>query len=165
MYFSIDNTFPSKHTVYMNRMNTARRASVIRCLIEGCSINSTVRMTGAAKHTVLKLLVELGQACADFMNERMVNLAKTPQYAKQLPGGFLPEAAKFFYDTAQASNAAAMSALKKVVPVSQIVFGTDYPFRTSLEHVGNLKACGVFNAAELRAIERDNPLRLLPGHR
>jgi IS1 family transposase len=58
----------------MNRMDTARRAQVIRCLIEGCSINSTVRMTGAAKHTVLKLLVELGQACADYMNETMQNL-------------------------------------------------------------------------------------------
>ena len=58
----------------MNRMNTARRAQVIRCLIEGCSINSTVRMTGAAKHTVLKLLVELGAACSDFLNETMVDL-------------------------------------------------------------------------------------------
>ena len=55
-------------------MNTARRAQVIRCLIEGCSINSTVRMTGVAKNTVLKLLVELGQVCADFLNETMVNL-------------------------------------------------------------------------------------------
>lgn len=74
MHFYIDNPFPSKHTVDMNRMNTARRAQVIRCLIEGCSINSTVRMTGAAKHTVLKLLVELGEACSDFLNETMVDL-------------------------------------------------------------------------------------------
>jgi IS1 family transposase len=55
-------------------MDTARRAQVIRCLIEGCSINSTVRMTGAAKHTVLRLLVELGAACSAFLNETMVNL-------------------------------------------------------------------------------------------
>src|SRR5579863_1802148 len=74
MHFYIDNPFPSKHTVSTNGMNTARRAQVIRCLIEGCSINSTVRMTGAAKHTVLKLLVELGAACMDFLNETMVNL-------------------------------------------------------------------------------------------
>jgi hypothetical protein len=74
MQFYIDNTFPSKHTVFMNRMNTARRAQVIRCLIEGCSINSTVRMTGAAKHTVLKLLVELGAACSDFLFRYCVSL-------------------------------------------------------------------------------------------
>lgn len=52
--------------VDMNRMDTKRRAQVVRCLIEGCSINSTVRMTGVAKHTVLKLLVELGAACGEF---------------------------------------------------------------------------------------------------
>src|ERR1017187_8450195 len=74
MQFLIDISCPSKHTRNMNRMNTERRAQVIRCLVEGCSINSTVRMTGAAKHTVLKLLVELGGACSDFLNETMVDL-------------------------------------------------------------------------------------------
>lgn len=74
MHFVIDIPCPSKHTVDMNRMNTVRRAQVIRCLIEGCSINSTVRMTGAAKHTVLKLLVELGAACSEFLDETMQNL-------------------------------------------------------------------------------------------
>jgi predicted TIM-barrel fold metal-dependent hydrolase len=54
-----------------------------------------------------------------------------------------------------------MSALLKVVPVSQVVFGTDYPFRTAEEHVRNLAGCG-FSAAELRAIERDNAVGLLP---
>jgi len=67
-----------------------------------------------------------------FLKRATGDLAKTPQYATQLPKGFLAEAARFYYDTAQASNPAAMSALRKVVPVSQIVFGTDYPFRTSI---------------------------------
>ena len=58
----------------MNRMDIARRAQVIRCLIEGNSINSTVRMTGVAKNTVLKLLVEIGSACSAFLDERMRNL-------------------------------------------------------------------------------------------
>jgi IS1 family transposase len=58
----------------MNRMDAARRAQVVRCLVEGCSINSTVRMTGAAKHTILKLLVELGNACAEYIDKTLVNL-------------------------------------------------------------------------------------------
>jgi IS1 family transposase len=58
----------------MNRMDTVRRAQVIRCLVEGNSINSTVRMTGVAKNTVLKLLVEIGAACSSFLDEKMVNL-------------------------------------------------------------------------------------------
>jgi hypothetical protein len=61
----------------MNRMDTARRAAVIRCLIEGNSINSTVRMTGTAKNTVLKLLVEIGSAYSVFLDERMRNKMRT----------------------------------------------------------------------------------------
>jgi hypothetical protein len=70
----IDFACTSKHNVSMNRMDTARRAQVIRCLIEGNSINSTVRMTGVAKNTVLKLLVEIGSACSDYMDRSMRNL-------------------------------------------------------------------------------------------
>lgn len=58
----------------MNRMDTARRSQVVRCLIEGNSINSTVRMTGVAKNTVLKLLVEIGAACSDYLDTVMRNL-------------------------------------------------------------------------------------------
>lgn len=58
----------------MNRMDTARRSQVIRCLIEGNSINSTVRMTGVAKNTVLKLLVEIGAACSRYLDATMRNL-------------------------------------------------------------------------------------------
>jgi len=41
---------------------------VISCLIEGCSIRATVRMTGVAKNTVAKLLAEIGCACAAYHN-------------------------------------------------------------------------------------------------
>ena len=58
----------------MNRLDSARRTAVVRCLIEGCSIRSTVRMTGVAKNTVAKLLVELGARCVEFMDQAMVNL-------------------------------------------------------------------------------------------
>jgi IS1 family transposase len=58
----------------MNRLDSLHRAQVIRCLVEGNSINSTVRMTGVAKNTVLKLLVELGSACSVFLDEKMRNL-------------------------------------------------------------------------------------------
>ena len=44
-------------------MGTERRAAVVRALVEGCSIRATVRMTGASKNTVVKLLAELGAAC------------------------------------------------------------------------------------------------------
>jgi IS1 family transposase len=58
----------------MNRLDVNRRCQVIRCLVEGNSINSTVRMTGVAKNTVLKLLVEIGSACSAFLDEKMRNV-------------------------------------------------------------------------------------------
>ena len=48
--------------VNMNRLNAQRRAQVVAALVEGNSIRSTVRMTGVAKNTVIKLLVDLGTA-------------------------------------------------------------------------------------------------------
>lgn len=70
------------------------------------------------------------------------------------------EIQRFYYDTAQASNPTAMASLTQMVDVSQIVFGTDYPYRTGAEHVKGLAA--IFNANQLRAIERENALRILP---
>ena len=71
-------------------------------------------------------------------------------------------ARSFFYDTAQSSNPVAMGALRQVIPVSQIVFGTDFPFRTAAEHVKGLAASQTFSSEELRAIYRHNAVRLLP---
>ena len=73
------------------------------------------------------------------------------------------ELKKFHYDTAQANSAPALAALLKVAPPSQILFGTDYPFRTAAEVIGGLTAQH-FPAKDLRAIERDNALRLLPEY-
>lgn len=58
----------------MNRLSTADRVRIVTCLIEGCSIRSTCRMTGFAKGTVLKLLAEIGTACAQFHDEAVRNL-------------------------------------------------------------------------------------------
>jgi predicted TIM-barrel fold metal-dependent hydrolase len=68
---------------------------------------------------------------------------------------------RFFYDTAQVANEPTIELLARIVPPSQIVFGSDFPYRTSAEHVAGLAAR--FDAATLRGIERDNAARILPG--
>ena len=60
--------------VSMNRLDPTRRAQVVRCVVEGNSIRSTVRMTGVAKNTIVKLLVELGAACSEYQDRVMRNL-------------------------------------------------------------------------------------------
>jgi IS1 family transposase len=60
--------------VSMNRLDNTKRVQVVRCLVEGNSIRATVRMTGVAKNTVAKLLVDLGLACAKYQDENLRNL-------------------------------------------------------------------------------------------
>lgn len=58
----------------MNKVPTARRAAIVRSLIEGNSIRSTCRITGTAKGTVLRLLEDVGAACAEYQDRVMRNL-------------------------------------------------------------------------------------------
>jgi IS1 family transposase len=59
----------------MNRLDPARQAQVVAALVEGNSIRATVRMTGVAKNTIAKLLVELGKASAEYLNNTLINLS------------------------------------------------------------------------------------------
>jgi len=61
--------------VSMNKLTTDKRCQVIRALVEGNSIRSTVRMTSVAKNTIVKLLAEVGRVCAKYQNKVMQNLA------------------------------------------------------------------------------------------
>lgn len=58
----------------MNKLATSERAKILNCLIEGCSMRATTRLTGAAKKTVERLLVSAGTACAAYHNKTMRNL-------------------------------------------------------------------------------------------
>jgi IS1 family transposase len=58
----------------MNKLNRQRRAQIVAALVEGNSIRSTVRMTGASKNTVVKLLADLGSVCAEYQDEALRNL-------------------------------------------------------------------------------------------
>jgi IS1 family transposase len=60
--------------VNMHRLSTAKRVAVVSALVEGCSVRATVRMTGVAKNTVVKLLFELGAACTKYQDETLRNL-------------------------------------------------------------------------------------------
>jgi hypothetical protein len=46
----------------MQPLSTEKWAQILNCLVEGCSIRSTSRLTGAAKKTVERLLVAAGKA-------------------------------------------------------------------------------------------------------
>jgi IS1 family transposase len=58
----------------MNRLDTRTCARVLSALVEGCSMRATVRMTGVAKNTIVKLLADVGEACVNYMDRTLVNL-------------------------------------------------------------------------------------------
>jgi predicted TIM-barrel fold metal-dependent hydrolase len=67
---------------------------------------------------------------------------------------------RFYYDTAAIPNDVTLSALAKMVPVSQILYGTDFPYRRAAEYTKPL--ADFFKAEDLKAVDRENALRLVP---
>jgi IS1 family transposase len=64
----------------MNKLNTTERANIVRLMVEGCSLRSCSRITGASITTISKLLVDIGKACERFHNDTVMNVnAKTVQ--------------------------------------------------------------------------------------
>src|SRR5258708_13588378 len=58
-----------------NVISTEKKIAVISALVEGCSVRSTVRMTGVSKGAVLRLLVSVGAACAKYQRDVIRNVA------------------------------------------------------------------------------------------
>ena len=97
-----------------------------------------------------------------FLVERLTMLPKlNANFGKVLPSDqVIPTLRRFYYDTAQASHPGALLSLLNLVDVSQVVFGTDFPYRTSLDHVKGLMGMG-FSLEDLTAIESRNARRIL----
>ena len=58
----------------MNTLKPDKQRQMVAALVEGNSIRSTCRMTGVAKGTILKLIVALGKACAEYQDKAFRNL-------------------------------------------------------------------------------------------
>ena len=109
----------------------------------------------------VKFIFSHGGGTLPFLTERFQRLPQANKnIAARLPNGVEAELKRFYYDTAQAAHPYALASLTKLIPISQIVFGTDYPHRTAADHVKGLTDYG-FSAGDLMAIDRDNALRLL----
>lgn len=80
------------------------------------------------------------------------------------PNSKLHHLRRFYYDTAAATDPVHLGLLKMVVPSTQIVFGTDVPWGTPANIVASLQRSGL-SAEELRGVDRENGLRILPKYR
>jgi predicted TIM-barrel fold metal-dependent hydrolase len=86
-----------------------------------------------------------------------------PYLHKQWKTKPLDDFKRLNYDTAAILNVPAFAALLKLVPVSQILMGSDFPYRSTVRVTKEIREIGIFSDAELMAIEHDNALRLIPG--
>ncbi|MGZ3288888.1 MAG: amidohydrolase family protein [Xanthobacteraceae bacterium] len=116
----------------------------------------------AVRYRDVRWIFSHGGGTAPFLAERLI---RTPSLNKKLvetvPNGAMAELQRFYYDVAQIAHPAPLAALAKFVPASQILWGTDYPFRFGNEYVKALAEFG-FSAGDLSKIDRENALALLP---
>ena len=126
------------------------------------TIASLVFSGAAARFHDMKIIFSHGGGTLPFLTERFLRLPMANKnLASRVPHGVEAELKRFYYDTAQAAHPYALASLTRLIPVSQIVFGTDFPYRTAIDHVKGLTDYG-FSANDLQSIDRDNALRLLP---
>ena len=97
-----------------------------------------------------------------FLTERLLRAPIIdPTRVERVPNGVLHELKRFYYDTAWSAHPGALASLMKLVNVSQVLFGSDYPYRTGEDHVKGIIDYG-FSQADLDAIGRGNAQRLMP---
>lgn len=58
----------------MNKLTIEKRTQILGMLIEGLSLRATSRLADVSINTVTKLLVDAGNACADYQDRTLVNL-------------------------------------------------------------------------------------------
>jgi IS1 family transposase len=61
----------------MNQLSIKDRVAILNCISEGMGVNAAARITGKSKTTVLKLLADVGEACASYQDRAMNNLQCT----------------------------------------------------------------------------------------
>jgi predicted TIM-barrel fold metal-dependent hydrolase len=115
-----------------------------------------------ARFPAIRFIFSHGGGAVPMLSQRIARLAALPNLATRVPGGVDAALKKLFYDTVSVTNAPAFAALSALVPVSQIVFGTDFPLGAPVgEAVAGLAALGL-SPDDLHRIERGNAGALFP---
>jgi len=123
---------------------------------------SLIFQGGAAKYPDIKWIFSHSGGVTPFLLSRFQREEVEKDRKSVLPNGLMHELRKFYYDTAQGHHEGALKALLAIIPTSQVLYGTDYPFWDG-RRVSTDLAKGGLSAADLMAIDRGNALRLFPN--
>ena len=94
-----------------------------------------------------------------FLTSRFVELAGRQK--DKFPDGPLPIFQRFYYEVAQGNTPGQLAALMDMVKISQVMFGSDYPFRKGIEAVEGVHNYK-FTPDEIKAIDSENAIRVMP---
>ncbi len=84
-------------------------------------------------------------------------------HKEQMPNGMMAELRKMYYDLAGAANPGVVASLRQLVTPDKILFGTDFPPGGNvLEQAQAIRELKMFNDAELKLVERENAVKLIP---
>jgi predicted TIM-barrel fold metal-dependent hydrolase len=126
--------------------------AVVSLLLSGC----------LAQYRDIKWLFSHAGGTVPMLAGRMDYFFKfRPDAAKIAPDGFEAEFRRLYYDTANATHPSSMASLLKLVPETQIVFGTDYPYVPIDMQAANIRKLGLPDAT-VQMIESGNALGLVP---
>ena len=145
-------------------------------MIKGVS-EGTVETGTETTRTIASLLFGDGGTAARFPDIRFIwshsggtmpfLISRFEQQTKakpdpRLPNGPVPLLQKFYYEVAQGNTPGQLAALLKLVPIAQVMYGSDYPYRPGVEAVDGVDAYP-FTVAERRAIDSENAIRVMPN--
>lgn len=113
----------------------------------------------------LRLIIPHNGGVLPFLARRIALFGDQAQFQQRAPQGVLSYLRRIYYDTAMSTTRHSLSSLLELVPVAQIVYGSDWPFMSESVVTGlndELAASRFFSDEDRRAIYRDNALRILP---
>ena len=156
-------THPISADCVQNKLMPEIDDSVIEFTADTSRAIARMLFSGAAhRFKDIRFIFSHAGGTMPFILERFTRHPLTDKkIADAVPDGVTSYLKRFYYDTAQASHPSAMASITQLVAVTQLLFGTDFPFRNAADHVAGLKACG-FSDGDLKAIECGNAQRLLP---
>jgi 6-methylsalicylate decarboxylase len=115
-----------------------------------------------ARHPDIRFLFSHAGASIPVLAGRIVNASRgRPDLAEVAPDGIRAALRKLHYDIANSAFAPTMAALLSLVPATQVLFGSDYPYYTIADNLAAFDALRL-SPAQRHAIERGNAERLMP---
>jgi 6-methylsalicylate decarboxylase len=134
-------------------------ASTMEFLFDTARTIDSLLMNGTfSRFPNLQFIFSHGGGAMPILANRIARLFPK-ELASKAPNGVLYELKRQYYDTASATNPSSLAALTNLIPASQIVFGSDFPFLSAGDTAGDLLRSGLPDKT-VNAINRDNAVRL-----